>query len=62
MENREIEVKFAISSVSEILPVILDAGAVLEQETRFEQNLRWDDKNGTAGAWIHKRVNMQVNF
>lgn len=47
MENREIEVKFAISSVSEILPVILDAGAVLEQETRFEQNLRWDDKNGT---------------
>ena len=47
MENREIEVKFAISSVGEILPVILDKGAVLEQETRFEQNLRWDDKHGT---------------
>ncbi len=47
MENREIEVKFAIISVEEILPVILEAGAVLEQETRFEQNLRWDDKHGT---------------
>lgn len=60
MENREIEVKFAISSVGEILPVILAAGAVLEQETRFEQNFRWDDKNGTL-AKTHQVLRLRDN-
>ena len=46
-DNREIEVKFRISSVEEMLKVILNAGAVLEQETRFERNLRWDDPKET---------------
>ena len=45
--NREIEVKFAVSTVEEMLPVILRAGAVCEQETRFERNLRWDSPEGT---------------
>ena len=46
-DNREIEVKFSISSVDEMLKTMLDAGAVLEQETRFERNLRWDDPKET---------------
>lgn len=46
-DNREIEVKFKISSVEEMLGIILNSGAVLEQETRFERNLRWDDADET---------------
>ena len=44
---REIEVKFAISSVEEILRVVLEKGAVCEQETLFERNLRWDSTDET---------------
>ena len=47
MDNREIEVKFKISSTEEMLKIILNTGAVLEQETRFEKNLRWDDAEET---------------
>ena len=47
IDNREIEVKFKISSTEEMLDIILKAGAVLEQETRFEKNLRWDDAEET---------------
>lgn len=45
--NREIEVKFHIDSAEKFLPRIIAAGAVLEQETRFERNLRWDDEKET---------------
>lgn len=47
IDNREIEVKFKISSTEEMLKIILNTGAVLEQETRFEKNLRWDDEEET---------------
>ena len=43
-DNREIEAKFPIRSVEEILPKITAAGAVCEQEVRFERNLRFDDR------------------
>ncbi len=46
-ENRELEVKFEITSAETMKQLILDAGAVPEQETRLERNLRWDDADGT---------------
>lgn len=46
-ENREIEVKFIISSVEEILPRIHSLGAVCEQPVQLERNLRWDDADET---------------
>ncbi len=42
-DNREIEVKFKINSAEEFIPVIRKNGAICEQQTRFERNLRWDD-------------------
>ena len=45
-DNREIEAKFPIDSINDYLPKIDAAGAVCEQPTRFERNLRFDDKNG----------------
>lgn len=42
-DNREIEAKFPVRSVEEILPKITAAGAVCEQAVRFERNLRFDD-------------------
>ena len=45
--NQEIEVKFSISAVEDILPQIHAMGAVCEQQTRLERNFRWDDEAGT---------------
>ena len=58
--NREIEVKFQISSVEEILPVILETGAVCEQETRLERNLRWDSPEGTLTK-THQVLRLREN-
>ena len=45
--NREIEVKFKISSTQDILEKIHALGAVCDQGEQFERNLRWDDADGT---------------
>ena len=45
--NRELEVKFAIGSVEDILLSIRSLGAAPEQPTQFERNIRWDDPHGT---------------
>lgn len=45
--NRELEVKFAVKSVEDILPRIFSLGAACEQPTQFESNIRWDDTEGT---------------
>ncbi|MBR6089471.1 MAG: class IV adenylate cyclase [Anaerolineaceae bacterium] len=49
-DNHEIEVKFAISSVEELIPGITALGAKPEQPTQLERNLRWDDRNGTLST------------
>ena len=46
-DNRELEVKFAIGSVEDIIPSIHSLGAALEQAVQFERNIRWDDPHGT---------------
>lgn len=46
-ENHELEVKFRISSTEDILTRIHALGAVCEQPTQFESNIRWDDPKGT---------------
>ena len=58
--NREIEVKFRINSVEEILPIILKAGAVCEQETRLERNLRWDSPESTLTK-THQVLRLRKN-
>ena len=45
--NRELEVKFAVRSVEDVLPRIHSLGAACEQPTQFESNIRWDDPEGT---------------
>lgn len=59
-DNREIEVKFAITSAEEMLQIILGKGAVCEQETRFERNLRWDDPNETLTK-THRVLRLRDN-
>lgn len=46
-ENREIEAKFPVRSVDEIMPELEKLGAVCEQPMQFERNLRFDDRNET---------------
>ena len=46
-DNRELEVKFAVRSVEDVLPRIHSLEAVCEQPTQFESNIRWDDHEGT---------------
>ena len=45
--NRELEVKFAVRSVEDVLPRIYSLEAACEQQTQFESNIRWDDPEGT---------------
>ena len=59
-KNREIEVKFQINSVEEMLPIILETGAVCEQETLLERNLRWDSPEGTLTK-THQVLRLREN-
>lgn len=58
--NRELEVKFALSSVEEILPRISSLGAALEQATQFERNIRWDDPRGMLSK-THQVLRLRDN-
>ncbi len=44
-DNREIEVKFPVSSVNEYTAVLTGLGAVCEQPEQFERNLRFDTED-----------------
>ena len=44
-DNREIEVKFPVSSVKEYTSVLTGLGAVCEQPEQFECNLRFDTED-----------------
>ena len=45
-DNRELEVKFPVSSAEEIEKRMPGLGAALEQPRRFERNLRFDKPSG----------------
>lgn len=59
-DNRELEVKFALSSVEDILPHIYSLGAACEQPTQFESNIRWDDSGGTLSK-THQVLRLRNN-
>ena len=58
--NRELEVKFAVESVDDIISRIMALGAGCEQPVQFERNLRWDDPEGTLTK-SHRVLRLRKN-